>query len=50
MPQMAPIWWTFLMILFIVTMFMMVTTMYFNTLNKPMKKKEISTNQMIWKW
>nr|ATC73036.1 ATP synthase F0 subunit 8 [Graphocephala sp. EMHAU-2015-Zz052315] len=50
MPQMAPMWWTFLMIMFIMSMIMMMTNMYFNTLNKLMKKKEINTNQMNWKW
>nr|UGK73246.1 ATP synthase F0 subunit 8 [Atkinsoniella heiyuana] len=50
MPQMAPMWWTLLMILFMMSMIMMMTSMYFNTLNKLMEKKEIYTSQMNWKW
>nr|ATC73049.1 ATP synthase F0 subunit 8 [Cuerna sp. EMHAU-2015-Zz052311] len=50
MPQMAPIWWTLMMILFIFTLFMMMTLIYFNNMNKYTKMKKIFTSQMNWKW
>nr|YP_010415473.1 ATP synthase F0 subunit 8 [Atkinsoniella nigrita]USC52164.1 ATP synthase F0 subunit 8 [Atkinsoniella nigrita] len=50
MPQMAPIFWMTLMITFILMMLMMMTIMYFNMMNKSMKKNDIFTNQMNWKW
>nr|ATG83165.1 ATP synthase F0 subunit 8 [Alobaldia tobae] len=52
MPQMAPMWWTFIMAITLVMMLMTMTIKYFNLSNKlsltnmfTQKKKNIN-----WKW
>nr|UPL65743.1 ATPase subunit 8 [Notobitus elongatus] len=53
MPQMAPLWWEILFIMFI-TMFMMTNMIiYYNKNMKPnlnIKNKNYSINQFKWKW
>nr|ATC73072.1 ATP synthase F0 subunit 8 [Cicadellinae sp. EMHAU-2015-Zz060410]QUO99351.1 ATP synthase F0 subunit 8 [Atkinsoniella grahami] len=50
MPQMAPMWWTSLMILFIMTLLLMMNIIYFNMLSKSTKNNQIFIKQMNWKW
>nr|YP_010743021.1 ATP synthase F0 subunit 8 [Anagonalia emeiensis]WEU75302.1 ATP synthase F0 subunit 8 [Anagonalia emeiensis] len=50
MPQMSPMWWTFLMLMFMFMMFFMLSLMYFNFMNKLMKNNKFMSNQMNWKW
>nr|YP_010610827.1 ATP synthase F0 subunit 8 [Nanatka castenea]WAP91648.1 ATP synthase F0 subunit 8 [Nanatka castenea] len=50
MPQMAPMWWTLLMILFIFSMILTNSMMYFNMLNKIITINKMKTLQMNWKW
>nr|YP_010363528.1 ATP synthase F0 subunit 8 [Atkinsoniella uniguttata]UNZ12629.1 ATP synthase F0 subunit 8 [Atkinsoniella uniguttata] len=50
MPQMAPMWWTFLMITFLMSFSLMMSLLYFNILSKSMMVKKTKINQMNWKW
>nr|YP_010363424.1 ATP synthase F0 subunit 8 [Atkinsoniella yunnanana]UNZ12525.1 ATP synthase F0 subunit 8 [Atkinsoniella yunnanana] len=50
MPQMAPMWWTFLMITFVFSFSLMMSILYFNIMSKSMKMKKDKTIQMNWKW
>nr|WRQ18215.1 ATP synthase F0 subunit 8 [Japanagallia trifurcata] len=50
MPQMAPMWWLTLMILFNMSMMVTMSTIYFNK-NIPLKTNLISKNMNLhWKW
>nr|AHN95689.1 ATP synthase F0 subunit 8 [Trigonotylus caelestialium] len=52
MPQMAPMWWTTLFMLFIITYIMNMILMYFYTeyfITKTSTKK-ISNKNITWKW
>uniref|UniRef100_A0AAU7BAU2 ATP synthase complex subunit 8 n=1 Tax=Ceuthophilus sp. TaxID=3073481 RepID=A0AAU7BAU2_9ORTH len=52
MPQMAPINWFFLFVMFSLSLIMFCLMNFFSTsLSTPISKKlKISTNSMIWKW
>uniref|UniRef100_UPI0030DF4B67 ATP synthase F0 subunit 8 n=1 Tax=Mecidea indica TaxID=3127717 RepID=UPI0030DF4B67 len=53
MPQMAPMWWEILFIMFIMSFILMNIMMYFfNKMKTNMNKKEKSNNinQMNWMW
>nr|YP_010363437.1 ATP synthase F0 subunit 8 [Atkinsoniella aurantiaca]UNZ12538.1 ATP synthase F0 subunit 8 [Atkinsoniella aurantiaca] len=50
MPQMAPMWWTFLMIMFVSTFMLMMSMLYFNIMSKSMPMMNKKINQMNWKW
>nr|YP_009733511.1 ATP synthase F0 subunit 8 [Krisna concava]QHV34349.1 ATP synthase F0 subunit 8 [Krisna concava] len=49
MPQMSPMWWMTLMLIFNLNFYLMMSIMYFNKKNhfKTMKKKSMNMN---WKW
>nr|YP_009485607.1 ATP synthase F0 subunit 8 [Acanthaspis cincticrus]AVZ00743.1 ATP synthase F0 subunit 8 [Acanthaspis cincticrus] len=52
MPQMAPLWWTTLFLMFILSFIMIWTMMYFLYFSDPAEfsqEKKIET-QMNWKW
>nr|UGS80506.1 ATP synthase F0 subunit 8 [Polypsocus corruptus] len=52
MPQMNPIWWTWLFIMFILTILLANSLNYFysnNTINKNMNNK-IMNKSINWKW
>nr|YP_009472976.1 ATP synthase F0 subunit 8 [Notopteryx soror]AST10206.1 ATP synthase F0 subunit 8 [Notopteryx soror] len=53
MPQMAPLWWETLFILFIVKFLLMNTIMYFNKPYTPKSssmQKSMSSNEFKWEW
>nr|YP_010865743.1 ATP synthase F0 subunit 8 [Sclomina guangxiensis]WGT89383.1 ATP synthase F0 subunit 8 [Sclomina guangxiensis]WGT89396.1 ATP synthase F0 subunit 8 [Sclomina guangxiensis]WGT89409.1 ATP synthase F0 subunit 8 [Sclomina guangxiensis]WGT89422.1 ATP synthase F0 subunit 8 [Sclomina guangxiensis]WGT89435.1 ATP synthase F0 subunit 8 [Sclomina guangxiensis] len=52
MPQMAPIWWTTLFIMFNTTLLMMMMIMYFQVDTQPKMKKQLTKNIKYynWKW
>nr|YP_009485646.1 ATP synthase F0 subunit 8 [Velinus nodipes]AVZ00782.1 ATP synthase F0 subunit 8 [Velinus nodipes] len=52
MPQMAPIWWTTLFILFNMSFLMMITIMYFQKTPEPIMDKKMikSIKNLNWKW
>nr|YP_010363489.1 ATP synthase F0 subunit 8 [Atkinsoniella thalia]UNZ12590.1 ATP synthase F0 subunit 8 [Atkinsoniella thalia] len=50
MPQMAPMWWTFLMITFLLSFSVMMSLLYFSMMSKSMTMKKTITSQMNWKW
>nr|YP_009350172.1 ATP synthase F0 subunit 8 [Pseudacanthotermes spiniger]AQP26489.1 ATP synthase F0 subunit 8 [Pseudacanthotermes spiniger] len=52
MPQMMPMEWTMLYIMFLTTFLMFNIMNYFNQSpnKKIMNKENITTNKMIWKW
>nr|QWX95535.1 ATP synthase subunit 8 [Paralycambes pronotalis] len=52
MPQMAPLWWELLFVMFIWLFMMISMIIYFNKMNNPevMGSKSIETNQKNWKW
>nr|YP_011010410.1 ATP synthase F0 subunit 8 [Metrocoris stranguloides]WPW47025.1 ATP synthase F0 subunit 8 [Metrocoris stranguloides] len=51
MPQMAPLSWLSLMIMFIITIIIINTLMYFNkNYMTKMENKEKIFNEMNWKW
>nr|QZZ18370.1 ATP synthase F0 subunit 8 [Yangisunda tiani] len=50
MPQMSPMWWTFLMMMFIITMLMSMCMVYFNY-NKYLEMKTSSKKMNLnWTW
>nr|QFK69090.1 ATP synthase F0 subunit 8 [Phymatostetha punctata] len=49
MPQMAPLWWTSLFMMFILSYMMINVMMYFN-MNHVTKKIKIKFINMNWKW
>uniref|UniRef100_A0AAU7YRY0 ATP synthase F0 subunit 8 n=1 Tax=Rhopalus latus TaxID=238591 RepID=A0AAU7YRY0_9HEMI len=51
MPQMSPLWWEVLYIIFIMMFMVMIITMYFNK-NFKLKSSIYNkkTNQSNWKW
>nr|WGT86848.1 ATP synthase F0 subunit 8 [Sclomina erinacea]WGT86861.1 ATP synthase F0 subunit 8 [Sclomina erinacea]WGT86874.1 ATP synthase F0 subunit 8 [Sclomina erinacea]WGT86887.1 ATP synthase F0 subunit 8 [Sclomina erinacea]WGT86900.1 ATP synthase F0 subunit 8 [Sclomina erinacea] len=52
MPQMAPIWWTMLFIMFNTTLIIMMTMMYFQVDTQPKTKKQFTSTIKYynWKW
>nr|YP_004734454.1 ATP synthase F0 subunit 8 [Agriosphodrus dohrni]ADF65634.1 ATP synthase F0 subunit 8 [Agriosphodrus dohrni] len=52
MPQMAPIWWTILFIMFNFSFLSMITVMYFQKEPIPLMGKEVTekTKNLNWKW
>nr|AZL35884.1 ATP synthase F0 subunit 8 [Okiscarta uchidae] len=51
MPQMAPLWWTTLFLMFNLTFLLLNMMMYFIfNLNNKMKIAKTMKNQMNWKW
>nr|YP_011010332.1 ATP synthase F0 subunit 8 [Metrocoris quynhi]WPW46947.1 ATP synthase F0 subunit 8 [Metrocoris quynhi] len=51
MPQMAPLSWLSLMIMFIITIIIINTLMYFNkNYMTKMENKEKNFKEMNWKW
>nr|AIW65040.1 ATP synthase F0 subunit 8 [Notonectidae sp. MT-2014] len=52
MPQMSPMWWTMLMIMFLMTFFMFNMMIYFMKMEEGTKEENIKihTKSMNWKW
>nr|DAZ87563.1 TPA_asm: ATP synthase F0 subunit 8 [Dichelops melacanthus] len=52
MPQMSPLWWEILFIIFFMTFIIMNSMIYFMTQNKikQMKKDKNEQKQMNWLW
>nr|YP_010582873.1 ATP synthase F0 subunit 8 [Uzeldikra longiprocessa]UGN61293.1 ATP synthase F0 subunit 8 [Uzeldikra longiprocessa] len=50
MPQMSPMWWTSLMMMFILMFIMCLTMMYFSTDYKMKIKKKMKIMKINWKW
>nr|QWX95529.1 ATP synthase subunit 8 [Latimbus concolor] len=51
MPQMAPLWWEILFLLFIMNFMMMSTIIYHNKMYSPKQMKmKYKINQFKWKW
>nr|QUI77261.1 ATP synthase F0 subunit 8 [Mitjaevia shibingensis] len=50
MPQMSPMWWTTLMVMFIIIFLILMTNMYFNLNNKLTMKVMLLKKNMSWKW
>nr|UPL65884.1 ATPase subunit 8 [Mecomma ambulans] len=54
MPQMAPIWWSMMFLIFILTYFMVMIMVYFSPKNKKNEKMSESINKttklLNWKW
>nr|QZZ18344.1 ATP synthase F0 subunit 8 [Shaddai sp. SL-2021a] len=50
MPQMAPLWWTMLMIMFLVSLMVFMNYLYFNMEMKLLYNNIKNKSNMIWKW
>nr|YP_010952908.1 ATP synthase F0 subunit 8 [Empoascanara defecta]WMQ52351.1 ATP synthase F0 subunit 8 [Empoascanara defecta] len=50
MPQMSPMWWTFLMIMFLMSFIALMTMMYFEFSKEIKYKTNLNFKKMIWKW
>nr|UPI55419.1 ATPase subunit 8 [Scotomedes sp.] len=52
MPQMSPMWWTSLFMMFTVCLIivMMMTYFYIYKMNLKMSSQNMSTNNKTWKW
>nr|UFK32239.1 ATP synthase F0 subunit 8 [Aguriahana digitata] len=50
MPQMSPMWWTILMMMFITSFLMCMYMMYFNAMNYFKSNKKLLKKNMTWKW
>nr|UFI48417.1 ATP synthase F0 subunit 8 [Gunungidia aurantiifasciata] len=50
MPQMSPIWWMFLMMVFLSAVMMSMLLIYFMPTSKYLMSKNINNFSMNWKW
>nr|ATD85992.1 ATP synthase F0 subunit 8 [Sophonia linealis] len=50
MPQMSPLWWLTLMLMFILSMMMMNSIIYFYLDSNNYEKVKIFNKQFSWKW
>nr|YP_002995744.1 ATP synthase F0 subunit 8 [Stictopleurus subviridis]YP_010316732.1 ATP synthase F0 subunit 8 [Liorhyssus hyalinus]ACF04095.1 ATP synthase F0 subunit 8 [Stictopleurus subviridis]UMY76354.1 ATP synthase F0 subunit 8 [Liorhyssus hyalinus]URN72948.1 ATP synthase F0 subunit 8 [Liorhyssus hyalinus] len=53
MPQMSPLWWEILFLLFIMCFLIMNTIIYYNKMISPKKSENqmmIKTSNQNWKW
>nr|YP_010582912.1 ATP synthase F0 subunit 8 [Aguriahana triangularis]UGN61332.1 ATP synthase F0 subunit 8 [Aguriahana triangularis] len=50
MPQMSPMWWTMLMIMFISSFIMCLYLMYFNTTKFFKFNKKFTKKNLAWMW
>nr|ATC73062.1 ATP synthase F0 subunit 8 [Psammotettix sp. EMHAU-2015-Zz060503] len=50
MPQMAPLWWTTILIMTSSMMMISITFSYFMLSNKIDIKTNLKTNKFYWKW
>nr|YP_010583003.1 ATP synthase F0 subunit 8 [Yangisunda tiani]UGN61449.1 ATP synthase F0 subunit 8 [Yangisunda tiani] len=50
MPQMSPMWWTLLMLMFIFTLLMTMKVLYFNYMKMIKMKKSVKKNYFNWSW
>nr|YP_010583068.1 ATP synthase F0 subunit 8 [Farynala dextra]UGN61514.1 ATP synthase F0 subunit 8 [Farynala dextra] len=50
MPQMSPMWWTSLMIMFIISIFVCMYIMYFNYSKNMSTKSKKEYKNMSWTW
>nr|YP_010315882.1 ATP synthase F0 subunit 8 [Leptocorisa chinensis]UNA68528.1 ATP synthase F0 subunit 8 [Leptocorisa chinensis] len=52
MPQMTPIWWELMFIIFLTSLMLMIMIMYFNKVMKikSLKKQYKTIKQNNWKW
>nr|UGK73259.1 ATP synthase F0 subunit 8 [Roxasellana stellata] len=50
MPQMAPMWWTFIMTITLMLMLTMISINYFNFEKKIQLKFINNKNHLNWKW
>nr|QZZ18357.1 ATP synthase F0 subunit 8 [Sobrala sp. SL-2021a] len=50
MPQMSPLWWTFMMIMFLMTFNLMMNMIYFNYKMKIESKFNITKKNIYWMW
>nr|YP_010531323.1 ATP synthase F0 subunit 8 [Processina sexmaculata]UXX17582.1 ATP synthase F0 subunit 8 [Processina sexmaculata] len=50
MPQMSPMWWSFLMISTIILLTIMNSMIYFNIINLKPNKNKITMTSKNWKW
>nr|YP_009711652.1 ATP synthase F0 subunit 8 [Abrus expansivus]QGA47520.1 ATP synthase F0 subunit 8 [Abrus expansivus] len=50
MPQMAPMWWTFIMVLSTMMFLLMIINAFFNIKNKIKIKFNTNPISMNWKW
>nr|UGN61566.1 ATP synthase F0 subunit 8 [Paracyba sp.] len=50
MPQMSPMWWTTLMLMFIFSILVCMFMMYFNYTKKMSEKKKMTMNNLSWTW
>nr|YP_009917448.1 ATP synthase F0 subunit 8 [Drabescus ineffectus]QLJ57896.1 ATP synthase F0 subunit 8 [Drabescus ineffectus] len=50
MPQMAPMWWTFMMMMTVIMLMITMTINYFNTNKKINMKYQFKSIKMPWAW
>nr|YP_010930309.1 ATP synthase F0 subunit 8 [Apphia nigricauda]WKK49898.1 ATP synthase F0 subunit 8 [Apphia nigricauda] len=50
MPQMSPIWWLYMMLIFILCLTMVTSVIYFNYLSNNTKLNSFMSSNLIWKW
>nr|YP_010727924.1 ATP synthase F0 subunit 8 [Bothrogonia lata]WDZ68105.1 ATP synthase F0 subunit 8 [Bothrogonia lata] len=50
MPQMSPMWWTSLLLMFLTSLLMMMTLIYFDTESLKNNKMTFTKKMMTWKW
>nr|WRK21521.1 ATP synthase F0 subunit 8 [Tartessus sp.] len=50
MPQMSPMLWLMMMMIFFLSLILMISIMYFNKMKIEMTKITAIKNSMIWQW
>nr|YP_010582977.1 ATP synthase F0 subunit 8 [Warodia hoso]UGN61423.1 ATP synthase F0 subunit 8 [Warodia hoso]WRY72451.1 ATP synthase F0 subunit 8 [Warodia biguttata] len=50
MPQMSPMWWLTMMIVFSITLMMCMQMLYFNNTKKLTETKKEKSKNMNWMW
>nr|YP_010540349.1 ATP synthase F0 subunit 8 [Singapora shinshana]UYF20491.1 ATP synthase F0 subunit 8 [Singapora shinshana] len=50
MPQMSPMWWTTMMMMFLISFMLVMSILYFNCMNLMNKDIQIKSKKLNWKW
>nr|YP_010930296.1 ATP synthase F0 subunit 8 [Apphia nigricarina]WKK49885.1 ATP synthase F0 subunit 8 [Apphia nigricarina] len=50
MPQMSPMWWFHLMLIFILCLMVTNSMIYFNYLVNDKKSNPFTKSELVWKW
>nr|YP_010478271.1 ATP synthase F0 subunit 8 [Nesophrosyne sp. 23 GMB-2012]UVI59715.1 ATP synthase F0 subunit 8 [Nesophrosyne sp. 23 GMB-2012] len=50
MPQMAPVWWTLILLTTMITLLLLMIMSYFSSISKIYLNSNNKLNKFMWKW